>query len=81
MELHKTTSRTLTNSKARIGKQANLHETFEPQYQVEDQVLLSTKNVIIERRSMKINPLWIGPFTIASANNNRNNYGLEIFTQ
>ena len=37
-EYHNARSQSLTNAKASQAKQANLHQTLEPQYKVEDKV-------------------------------------------
>ena len=77
-ERHNTTSQALTNAKTSQAKQANLYRTGEPQYKVRDKVLLSTKNSNIQNVSPKMKPLWIGLFTILSANYNCNNYSLDL---
>jgi hypothetical protein len=79
-ERHNTTSQALTQAKISQAKQANIHRTPEPQHKVGDQVLLSTKNINIQNTAPKMKPLWIGPFTILSANYNRNNYSLDLST-
>ena len=79
-QCHKASSQALTNAKASQAKQANLHCTPEPQHKVEDKVLLSTKNIKINNVSLKMKPLWIGPFTILSAHYNCNNYSLDLFS-
>ena len=78
MERHNSTSQVLTGATASQAKQANLHHTLEPQYKVIDKVLLSTKNINIKKESPKMKPLWIGLFTILSANYNRNNCSLDL---
>ena len=80
MEGHNTTSQALTIAKTSQAKQANLHRTLEPQHKVGDKVLLSTNNIDIKNVSPKLKPLWIGLFTFLSANYNRNNYSLELFS-
>ena len=74
------TSQALTSAKASQAKQANLHRTLEPTYKVGDKVLLSTKYINIKNISLKMKPLWIGPFTILLANYNRNNYSLDLLS-
>ena len=77
-EYHNATSEALTSAKASQAKQTNLHRTPEPKHKVGDKVFLSTKNININNVSLKMEPLWIGPFTILSANYNRNNYSLDL---
>ena len=75
---HNATFQAFTNAKDRQAKQANVHRTLKPQHKVGDKVLLSTKNMNIKNISYKMQPLWIGPFTILSANYNPNNYSLDL---
>ena len=77
IERHNATSEALTSAKASQAKQANLHHILEPQHKVVDKVLLSTKNINIKNILPKMKPLWIGPFTLLSANYNCNNYSLD----
>ena len=67
-----------TNAKASQAKQANLHHTLEPKHKVGDKVLLCTKNININNILPKMKPLWMGLFTIISANYNCNNYSLDV---
>ena len=77
-ERHNGTSQALTNAKANQAKRANLHCTTEPLHKIGDKVLLSTKDINIENILHKMQPLWIGPFTMLSANYNCNNYSLDL---
>ena len=77
-ERHNATSQALTDAKTSQAKQPNLYHTLEPQHTVGDKVLLSTKNINVKNVSPKMKPLWIGPFTILSANYNCNNYSLNL---
>ena len=56
-ERHNATSQGLTSAKPSQAKQANLHRTLEPQHQVGDKVLLSTKNINIKNESLQIKTL------------------------
>ena len=71
-------SQALTNAKASQAKQANLHHALQPQHKITDKVLLSTKNIKFKNISPKIKLVWIGPLTILSATDNRNNYSLDL---
>ena len=44
-------------------------------------ILLSTNNINLKNISLKMKPLWIGPFAILSANYNRNNYSLDLSSE
>ena len=77
-EDHNATSEALTTAKASHAKQVSLHRTAEPRHKVRDKALLSTKNINIQNVLHKMKPFWIGPFTILIANNNRNNYSLDL---
>ena len=77
-ERYNTTSQALTNAKASEAKHANLHRTTESRHKVGDKELLPTKNINMKNVSSKMKPLWIGPFTILSANYNYNNYSLDL---
>ena len=79
-ERHNTTYKPLTKAKASQAKQTNLHRTLEPQHKVKDKALVSTKNINIKNVSPKLKPVWIGLFTILSANYNCNNYSLDPST-
>ena len=78
-ERHNATSQVLTSAKASQAKQANLYRTLEPKHKLGDKVLLSTKNIDIKNVLRKMKALWVGPFTILSANYNCNNYSLDLF--
>ena len=78
MECQDATSQALTNAKACNVKQVNMQQTLEPQYKVRDKVLESTKDINIQNVSAKIKPVWIGLFTILSANYYPNNYSLDL---
>ena len=54
---HNSTSEALTNARASEDKQVNLHWTPKPWHEVEDKVLLSTKNINIKNVSPKMKPL------------------------
>ena len=47
-ERYNSTSQALTNAKVSEAKQANLHRTTEPQYNVRDNVLLAIENIHIK---------------------------------
>ena len=74
IEHYNATSQALFNAKPSQAKKANLHRTLEAQYKVRDNILLSTKNINIKNVLLKMKPLWIGLFTILSANYDCNNY-------
>ena len=52
IEGHNAASQGLINAKASQVQQANLHQTPEPQHNIEDQVLLATQNFHIENISL-----------------------------
>ena len=78
MEPYNATYQAWTNAKVSSAKQANLHGPSEHQNKVRDQVLLSTKKMNYQNVLPKMKSLWIGPFTILSANYYCNNYGLDF---
>ena len=79
-ERHHSTFWALTNATASQVKIVNLQRTPEPLPKVVDKVFLSIKNIYLKNVSPSMKPLWIGLFTIPSANYNYNNYSLDLST-
>lgn len=58
---------------------ANKHRREEPNYQIDNQVYLSTKNLNLPHgRAIKLLPKYIGPYTILGADRSNSTYTLDL---
>jgi len=68
----------LTQAKIQQLEQANKNRRPAPEYQVGDQVLLSTQNLSPYSKETKLHFKWIGPFPITQVNKWKQSYHLDL---
>jgi len=68
----------LTKAKKQQLEQANKNRRPAPEYQVGDQVLLSTQNLTPYSKETKLHYKWIGPFPITKVNKWKQSYHLDL---
>ena len=79
MKAHHTASNYLLHSQEKYKYYADKKRTKEPKYKIGDQVMLSTKNIMLKRPSKKLSEERIGPFTII-AKKNETSFQLKLPT-
>ena len=63
--IHRNLDHHLHLAQQRYKSTADLHRRDEPEYQINELVLLSNKNIRTERPTKKLDYAWIGPFRIS----------------